>query len=182
VKNLPSRIPAAAVAAALGALVALATPGHAADAPAGSHGIVTMTRGMKVFGDAETELIAALKAQDAAALDRLVGPDFEQRTQGAPGTPVPREDWLKQASTELAKATGVREMAVHDFGDIAIVSFVLVRDAPQASAFVVDVWQRKSAGEAGQLQTRYLSAAPASAPRKRPAVPAAGSSPVDPKR
>jgi len=79
------------IAALVAALVGAAAPAFAADAEAPIvKRIGTMTRGTKVFGDAEEAIVAALKAKDAAALDRLVAPDFEQRTQGAPGMPVPR--------------------------------------------------------------------------------------------
>jgi hypothetical protein len=175
-------IPLAALAAALAAAVSCA-PAAAADEPAPIvKRIGTMTRGAKVFGDAEEALVAALKSQDAAALDRLVAPDFEQRTQGAPGTPVPRADWIKQGPGEVAHSTGLRDFAVHDYGDINVVSFAWTREPPQATAFVVDVWQRKpGGGDAWQLSTRYLSTVPASAARKG-AKPASTPSPVDPKR
>jgi hypothetical protein len=169
-------------AAVLALLLASAMAAPAADTPPTGHGIVTMTRGMKVFGDAESQLLAALKAHDTAAIDRLVGPDFEQRSQGAPGTPLPREEWLAQAPAEAARSAGLREMAVHDYGDVTVVSFLWAREQPHAPAFVVDVWQRPSAGEPPQLVTRYLSAAPAAPTRKGPTPQATASPPVDPKR
>jgi hypothetical protein len=162
---------------------AFAAPALAADdaAPIVKR-IGTMTRGARVFGDAEDALVAALKSQDAAALERLVAPDFEQRTQGAPGTPVPREDWIKRGPGEVAHATGLRDIAVHDYGDINVVSFTWTREPPQASAFVVDVWQRKpGGGDAWQLSTRYQSTVPAGVP-KRGAKPASAPASVDPKR
>jgi hypothetical protein len=176
-----SLLPRAAATAV--AALCLAAPAGAADTPptGGQQRIVTMTRGMKIFGDAEAALTAALKAKDSATLDRLVAADFEQLAQGAPGTPVPREDWLKQAPADAARSTGIRDMAVHDYGDIAIVSFAWTREPAQASAFVVDVWRRTSPQEAFQLKTRYLSAAPASATHRR-AQPAPAPASVDPKR
>ena len=171
------------IAALAATVVFAAAPAFAADAEAPIvKRIGTMTRGTKVFGDAEEALVAALKAKDAAALDRLVAPEFEQRTQGAPGTPVPREDWIKQGPTDVARSTGMRDMAVHDYGDVQVVSFVWMREPAQTSAFVVDVWQRKpGGGDAWQLATRYLSATPASAPRRK-ANPAWAPASVDPKR
>ncbi len=145
---------------------------RAADVAATGHGIVTMTRGMRVFGDAETALIAAMKARDTAALDKLVGPTFEQRAPDAPGTPLARDEWVAQAAAAAAKSTGLQQMAVHDYGDLAVVSFLWTRQAPQASAFVVDVWQR---GEPDKyvLVTRYFSPLPAASGKmKRPAPPA----------
>jgi hypothetical protein len=180
VKNISHTL--AALVAALAA-AAMTAPVLAADdsAPIVKR-IGTMTRGTKVFGDAEEALVAALKDQDAAALERLVAPDFEQRTQGAPGTPVPRADWIKQGPGNVAHSSGIRDIAVHDYGDINVVSFAWTREPPQATAFVVDVWQRKpGGGDAWQLSTRYLSTAPANASR-RGAKPASAPASVDPKR
>jgi len=171
------------IAALAAALLAAAAPAIAADAEAPIvKRIGTMTRGTRIFGDAEEALVAALKAKDAAALDRLVAPDFEQRSQVAPGEPVPREEWIRKAPGEVATSAGVRDMAVHDYGDVQVVSFVWMREPPAASAFVVDVWQRKpGGGDAWQLSTRYLGGTPASA-KARGAKPAPAPSPVDPKR
>jgi len=171
------------IAALAAALLAAAVPAFAADAEAPIvKRIGTMTRGAKVLGDAEEALVAALKAQDTAALDRLVAPDFEQRTQGAPGSPVPREDWIKKAPGEAAKTTGVRDVAVHDYGDVQVVSFVWTREPPQSSPFVVDVWTRKpGGGDNWLLSTRYLSVTPAGSTRRKPNAPSAPAS-VDPKR
>jgi hypothetical protein len=170
------------IAALAAALLAAAAPAFAADAEAPIvKRIGTMTRGTKVFGDAEEALVAALKAQDAAALERLVAPDFEQRSQGAPGAPVPREDWIKRGPGDVAHSTGLRDMAVHDYGDIQVVSFVWTREPASSSAFVVDVWQRKpGGGDAWQLSTRYLGGAPGSPGKK--ASPASAPASVDPKR
>jgi hypothetical protein len=164
-------------AAAVASVLAWCAPASAADTPPAGPGVVTMTRGMKIFGDAEAQLVAALKARDTAAVDRLVGPDFEQRSQAAPGTPLPREDWLAQAPAEAARSSAMREMAVHDYGDLAIVSFLWTREPPLPAAFVVDVWQRPSGSEPYQLVTRYMSAASGAPARKGTASP-----PVDPKR
>jgi hypothetical protein len=175
-------LPIAALGAALAATAC--APAFAADAEAPTiKRIGTMTRGAKVFGDAEAEVIAALKAQDTAALDRLVAPDFEQRTQGAPGTPVPREDWIKQGPGEVARSTGLRDIAVHDYGDTQVVSFAWTREPAQGTAFVVDVWRRApGGGDAWQLAIRYLSGTPAGTRPSKRAAPASAPASVDPKR
>jgi len=171
--------PIAVLAAAL--LAAVPACAAAAEAPFVKR-IGTMTRGAKVFGDAEEALVDALKSQDAATLDRMVAPDFEQRTQSAPGNPVPRDEWIRKAPGEVAKSAGVRDIAVHDYGDVQVVSFTWTREPPQTSAFVVDVWRRApGGGDAWQLSTRYLSATPASSPRRK-ANPAPAPASVDPKR
>jgi hypothetical protein len=172
------------LAALVAALIAAAAPAFGADEPFVKR-VGTMTRGARIFGDTEQALAVALKAHDAATLDRLVAPDFEQRSQGAPGAPMAREDWIRQGPKETARSAGIRDIAVHDYGDLQVVSFVWVREPDTASAFVVDVWQRKpGGGDAWQLSTRYLAGAPASAPPAK-AEAASAASPaasVDPKR
>jgi len=170
------RLAAAAIAAAS---LALCVPVPAAAQSAGQR-VMTMTRGVSVFGKAEVELAEALKSHDEAAIDRIVGIEFEQRSANAPSMPVPRGDFLDQAAAEFAHATGMRDMAVHEYGDVAVVSFTWMRDRPQAPAFVVDVWRRKTADDPYQVVSRYVSALPPAVARKRRA--AAASAPVDTKK
>jgi hypothetical protein len=168
--TIPKPRLAATAAALFPALVAavLAAACVAAAAQAPGRGVMTMTRGVKAFGDAEAELVEVMKSRDAGAIDRLVGIEFEQRGSSAPAMPVWRGDWIDQAPAEFAHSAGTRDMAVHEFGDVAVVSFTWLRDRPQLPAFVVDVWRRKAEGEPYQLASRYLSPLPASA-RKAPA-------------
>lgn len=150
----PITRPLAAAAAALSLLAAV--PVVQAQ-PSGGR-IVTMTRGMKVYGDAETSLIQALSGKDAAALDKLVDPMFEQRGGAEPGTPLPRDEWLKAAQAETKDGDRVSQMAVHDQGELAIVSFLLTHAGGQGDAFVVDVWKR-TAPDQVSLLIRYTGAA-----------------------
>jgi hypothetical protein len=166
---------------AAGCIAALA-PGQAAAQSAG-HRVMTMTRGVSVFGKAETELAEVMKSHDAEAIDRIVGIEFEQRSAGAPSMPVPRGDWLDQAPAEFAHAAGMRDIAVHEYGDVAVVSFTWLRDRPQAPTFVVDVWRRKAAEEPYQIVSRYLSPLPKpAAAAKRRAGAASAAVPVDTKK
>lgn len=174
--------------AVLAVAMSFAVSGIAPAQPAGPGParIVTMTVGMKVFGNAEQQIIDALRAGEAATLDRLVQPEFEQRVQGAPGQALVREDWVKQAPADAARSVGFRQMAVHDYGDVVVVSFQWLHPAPD---FVVDVWQKKGGSDEWQLAVRYLSpapatatAAPAASASRRPSRPAPAPSPVDPKR
>lgn len=162
------------------AVLAMACLGAGAPAPAaaqsGGHRVMTMTRGVSVFGAAEAQLVEALKSHDAEAIDRIVGIEFEQRSASAPGMPVPRGDWLDQAAAEFAHSNGVRDMAVHEYGDVAVVSFTWLRDRPQAPAFVVDVWRRTAADAPYQIVSRYVSPLPP--PRRRHAA-ASAPAPVD---
>ncbi|HEV8690081.1 MAG TPA: hypothetical protein VGQ91_07290 [Ideonella sp.] len=134
---------------------------------------VTMTRFVKVFTDLEYDLIDALRADDKATLDRLVSPEFEQRESTRPAEPVPREDWVKANDTKSPGIANMNSMAVHDRGELALVSFRLrLQDKDQ---FIVDVWRRKGA-DAYELLTRYVSSTPA-APVAAPAPPARASAP-----
>ncbi|MGE5089864.1 MAG: nuclear transport factor 2 family protein [Candidatus Levyibacteriota bacterium] len=164
----PARRLAKQLAMALAATLAICAAFPAAAQPVQAPGrIPTVTRLVKIFHDLETRLASGLAARDAKAIDQALASDFEMRAGSMPGTPVPRADWVRQAQADSAE-TSIDQMAVHDFGSVAIVSFRQVpasapaSGAPQA-LFVVDCWKRD--GDGWKLATRYLSnaAAPASA-------------------
>jgi hypothetical protein len=163
---------AAFVVAGLVSLLASALPARAADTPPTGGRIVTMTRGMKVFGDAEYALIQALAAKDKAALDALVDETFEQRGGPNPGEGVPRDEWLPKAQAESSNGDRITQMAVHDMGELALVSFLLQRPG-KGDAFVVDVWKKQAGSDKAVLQIRYFSAAavPARKPGAKPSAP-----------
>lgn len=128
--------------------------------------IPTVTRLVKVFYDLESRLVSNLVTRNARAIDQALEPDFEMRAGSMPGTPVPRADWMRQEQANPAQAT-IDQMAVHDFGSVAIVSFRLAPAATPASGanqdlFIVDCWKRD--GDGWKLATRYLSNAAAPAP------------------
>ncbi|HTL77109.1 MAG TPA: nuclear transport factor 2 family protein [Casimicrobiaceae bacterium] len=126
--------------------------------------VPTVTRLVKMFSDLERRLVEKTHAKDASALDALLDPSFEMRIGSAPGVPVPRDAWIRDARKSAA-APRIEQMAVHDFGDLAVVSF---REASAASGarrrghdrFVVDCWRRD--GETWKLVVRYVSDASAS--------------------
>lgn len=153
-------------------LAAVSGPAQAADIPPTGGRIVTMTRGMKVFGDAEYALIQALASKDKAALDTLVDEMFEQRGGPNPGEGVPRDDWLPKALAEASGNDRITQMAVHDQGEFALVSFLLQRPG-KADAFVVDVWKKQAGSDKAVLAIRYFSAAavPARKPGSKPSAP-----------
>lgn len=135
--------------------------GVAQPAPAPGR-IPTVTRLVKLFSGLEKDLVARTHAKDAAALDAVLDPSFELRAGNAPGTPVPRDAWIREARAAQRTPPQIDQMAVHDFGDIAIVSF---RETDGGSAqrgsrrFVVDCWKRD--GDSWKLAVRYASDAPA---------------------
>ena len=114
--------------------------------------ILTPTRFVTIFSNLENQLTDALVANDSAVAARFVTEDFSQWTPQPPGSPVPREEWLKSAGKGLANFR-IRQMSAKDLGDHVAVSFVLTTGAK--AFFIVDIWQK--AGTDWQLATRYLS-------------------------
>src|SRR5450759_3769308 len=114
--------------------------------------IQTPTRLVTIFSNLENQLTDALVANNSAAAAGLLTEDFSQWTPQPPGSPVPREEWLKSAGKGLADFR-IRQMSAKDLGDHVAVSFVLTTGAK--AFFIVDIWQK--AGTDWQLATRYLS-------------------------
>lgn len=131
--------------ALLAANLALAQPATPAPAP---RMVLTMTRPVHIFSEHEGMLADALRKSDRAGIDRLLAQDFELREGSAPVQPVPRAKWI-----DLHPGFAADQMAVHDYGDIAVVSFVNSADGAMSAAFVVDVWQKQ--GEDWRLAVRY---------------------------
>ncbi len=82
------------------------------------------------------------------------------RIGAAPGVPIPRDEWILQARAAPSRPPRIDQMAVHDFGDVAVVSFrefaaQASRRAPARGRFVVDCWKR--AGDGWKLAVRYVS-------------------------
>ena len=136
--------------------VFVVAPALAQPAPASGR-IPTVTRLVKLFTGLERDLVARTHAKDAAALDAILDPAFELRAGNAPGTPVPRDAWIRDARAAQRASPLIEQMAVHDFGDIAIVSFretAAGASTRRGSArFVVDCWKRE--GDAWKLAVRY---------------------------
>jgi ketosteroid isomerase-like protein len=157
----PLHLPIALLAACLAA-TALAQP-----APQAGN-VPTVTRLVKMFSELERGLVDKIHAKDAGALDAMLDPSFEMRVGTAPGTPVARDAWIRDTRKSTA-APRIEQMAVHDFGNVAVVSF-RERNLRAGAAsrgrdrFVVDCWKRD--GDAWKLAVRYVSdaGAPAAAP------------------
>jgi hypothetical protein len=121
-----------------------------------------MSRGVKIFSQLELKLGAAAHAQDRDAIDALLDENFELRRGAEPGRPLPRAEWHEQVAAHAPAEIELSQMAVHDLGAHAVVSFV---SAPKGVAnanrvFIVDVW-RKS-GDDWRLVVRYESPSSAS--------------------
>ena len=139
----------------LAALPAVSTPAIPADEPATGR-VGTVTRLVKIFLDREEALAAAMRAGDVGSLERTLTDDFELRTGARAASPIPRADFLKDVVRNRPTGEAPGRMAVHDLGNVAIVSFVQGDDAKRA-VFIVDVWRQS--GPDWKLAIRY--AAPA---------------------
>jgi hypothetical protein len=131
--------------------VALAVAAPAFAQPSGR--IPTVTRLVKIFSQLETRLVDSAHVQDTAVLDTMLAPDFEMRAGEMPGTPIPRDEWIRLARASPETQPRLAQMAVHDFRDIATVSFTDTATKPPR--FIVDVWKR--GGDGWKLAVRYQS-------------------------
>ncbi len=132
--------------------------------------IETSTRLVALFSDLNSQLFHAIQQRDATAFNKLVGEDFELRTNRAPDDPQSREDWQQQAFSRALTDFRLSAMAVRGLrDDVAIVSFVLEEKlgppAKRRTSFIVQAWSRE--GDAWTCQEAYIS--PVTAPRPAPA-------------
>ena len=119
--------------------------------------IPTVTRLVKLFLDLEDNLIQAVGKRDTQAVSNLLSGDFEMRVDAMPGNPVPRAAWIQQSFSEPKSSSTIEQMAVHDLGKIAVVSYLwkikAAKSDIESNIFIVDVWKH----EAGnwKLAIRY---------------------------
>ena len=133
--------------------------------------VVTVTRLVKIFLDQESRLLDALEKRDRAALEGLLGDNFEMRLGAKPGVPIPRAEWLNAAlaaDSPDVSAYLVEQMAVHEMGNLAVASFLLQAAEPAKkgappSVFVVDTWE--PAGDSWRLRVRYAAPVAGKPPR-----------------
>jgi hypothetical protein len=114
--------------------------------------VQTATRLVTIFSNLENQLADAVSENDSARAARLLADDFSQWTPQPPGSPVPRDQWLKSAGKDLGTFS-IRQMSAKDLGEYVAVNFVLTTKTK--AFFVVDLW--KKAGTNWQLAERYLS-------------------------
>lgn len=107
------------------------------------------TRMVQGLQQLEMLLLQAMQGRDKAAIERLLDDDFEMRVAQEPGTPVIREDWVDSVVRSPRGEWVVRQLAVHDLGDVRVGSFELAPAAAgtgKPSIFVVDTWRRDGSG------------------------------------
>ncbi|WP_157662745.1 nuclear transport factor 2 family protein [Sulfuriferula sp. AH1] len=143
--------------------VALSSTATFAAQPGGVQvSIPTVTRLVKIFSGLECDLDQHIRKGDGGTIDTLLADDFEMRVGAMPGNPIPRAQWLDRYRSDNrgTAACDIRQMAVHDYDVVAVVSFLLKQDkAKKASGdiYMVDVW--KKSGEGWKLAVRYASPA-----------------------
>ena len=123
--------------------------------------VPTVTRLVKIFFELESDLTNSVAKRDKQAVEATLTNDFEMRIAAAPANPVPRAAWIKRSFAEPQTSSEIEQMAVHDYGGVATVSFLWKTTVAKSKAthdlFIVDLWKQSPKG--WQLATRY--AAPA---------------------
>jgi len=135
--------------------------GPPATASEGIGRIPTVTRLVRLFSELEDHLIEAVGKRDTQAVSKLLADDFEMRVGAMPGNPIPRAAWIRQSFAEPKSSSVPTQMAVHDFGKMAVVSYARAIKAAKSETmrhiFIVDIWT-KAAGD-WKLAVRYAGPA-----------------------
>ena len=120
--------------------------------------IVAATRTVTKYTALERNLFQGLQENNRAGVETILAEDFESWTaEKIP--PTPRGDWIQTFAGNL-KSFRIRNMAVREFADVAVVSFLLERSgivngkAMSPVLFIVDVWRKND----NKLAVRYASA------------------------
>jgi len=123
--------------------------------------IPTVTRLVHIFLQLEGKLSEAVEQRDMPTVSNLLSDDFEMRVGAMPGTPIPRAAWIQQSFVEHESSTEMEQMAVHDFGKIAIVSYLwkikAIKSKMERDIFIVDTWWQEAG--AWKLAVRYAGPA-----------------------
>jgi ketosteroid isomerase-like protein len=134
----------------------------AGQAATGGRGGPVPTRNVAIFTKLETSLAEAVQRHDADALARIVSDDFEIRSAPTPGVPTARDEALHAWSQLPASQSSIGQMAVHEYGELMVVSFVwklsegaAASPSAQQTFFVIDTWKR--AGKDWKLAVRYAA-------------------------
>ena len=122
--------------------------------------IPTVTRLVQMFSTLENELNENLRTSNLAAIQKLVTDDFELRAGSMPASPTPLAEWIRRSVGKDKPQLSIQQMAVHDYGNIAVVSFLFAhrtgnKDKSGDNIFIVDIW--KKSGESWKLASRYAS-------------------------
>ena len=125
------------------------------------------TRSVSKYLNLERALQEGLIDRNRASVRALLADDFELRTAASPDV-ISADDWLRRDLGSPAHDRILRDLAVRELDDVAVVSFLLepAHARPRArvvvTMFVVDVWRQSSS----KLMSRYI-AQPTVAPARR---------------
>jgi hypothetical protein len=114
--------------------------------------IPTVTLLVKKYSDLEKTLQNSILQGDKKTIDHLLDASFEERKADNPNSPIPREEWITFKMKQKNSGT-ISQMAVREFGDIFIVSYLFTQD--NHSMLIVDVW--KKINDTSVLMVRYSS-------------------------
>jgi hypothetical protein len=118
----------------------------------------TPTRGVVKYKAMERALLQAEQEKRQDAARQMVADDFEVWS-AEKNEPTPRELWEQGWTSSEISWFQIRNIAVRDFGTVAVVSFLLDRRGQSGgrpvtpTVYVVDVWQQQT----GKLAVRYVS-------------------------
>ena len=138
-----------------GALLVASFQSLGADEPPTGGRVPTVTRLVKLFLEREAALAAAVRNADSVALGAFLAESFELRIGSRPARPIPRAEWVRELMRTRDPGGEIGQMAVHDFGTVAIASFA--QESAAGSMLVVDVWRRQDGD--WKLAVRYASPA-----------------------
>jgi hypothetical protein len=113
------------------------------------------TRSVSQYLELERSLAAALQERRRDAVLAMLTPDFELRSAESLDA-VSASDWLAIQMKAGTAAMRVRDLAVREFGEAAVVSFYLDDTASgvrRSTLYVVDVWRQPE----HRLAVRYVS-------------------------
>jgi hypothetical protein len=126
------------------------------DSSAGAQAPAAATRSVAHYLDLERGLAEALRERKRDVAARMLAPEFEVRS-GESLDAVAAPAWLDAQLHLPATTKVVRDLAVREVGDLAIVSFFLDGKASHGSGtrtlYVVDVWRQAEE----RLLVRYES-------------------------
>jgi hypothetical protein len=146
--------PLAVVLSAL-ALVASAQSRLPPGVDGGGTGRATATRSVAQYLDLERALADAVRERRRDAVLQMLAPDFELRS-GETLDAIDASAWLAAQQRTGEAATRVRDLAVRELGEVAVVSFFLDPEPSgktRPTLYVVDVWRQVD----HKLVIRYVS-------------------------
>ncbi len=127
--------------------------------------VALLTRPMAEFYHHEGTLSRAFQQGQVQQGEALLAPNFEVRIANDPGNPIPRAQWVHWMLRQHPTENTIDGMAVHDYGNVAIVSFhqheVTGSSHAARDRFIVDVWMKQA--NRWLLSVRYSAAVRAEA-------------------